>query len=85
MKLTNSYKINNITTDNSTETLELLICEILTGGPGLPIKLCGPHLDFEMWETMSPPLFVLSNSGFQSFPGLKIQTWEEHSSPRHIY
>jgi hypothetical protein len=31
-----------------------------------PIKLGGPHLDFEMWETMnpSPPLFVLSNSGF---------------------
>jgi hypothetical protein len=30
-----------------------------------------------MWETMNlnPPLFVLSTSGFQSFPGLKIQTW----------
>jgi hypothetical protein len=31
-----------------------------------------------MWETMNPPLFVLSNSGFQSFPGLKIQTWGTH-------
>jgi hypothetical protein len=42
-----------------------------------PIKLGGPHLDSEMGETMNPnqPLFVLSNSGFQSFPALKIQTW----------
>jgi hypothetical protein len=40
----------------------------------------GPHLDLEMGETVNPslPLFVLSTSGFQSFPGLKIQTWEEH-------
>jgi len=31
-----------------------------------PIKLGGPHLASEMWETMNPnlPLFVLSNSGF---------------------
>jgi hypothetical protein len=37
-----------------------------------PIKFGGPHLDTEMGETMNPPLFVLTNSGFQSFPGLKI-------------
>jgi hypothetical protein len=41
------------------------------------IKLGGPHLDTEMWETMNlnPLLFVLSNSEFLSFPDLKIQTW----------
>jgi hypothetical protein len=42
VKLTNSYKINNITTDNSTETLELLIREIVAAGPGLIFDL-GDH------------------------------------------
>jgi hypothetical protein len=48
---------------------------------------CGPHLDFEMWETikLDLPLFVLGNSEFCDFPGLKIQTWATqgygHNSP----
>jgi hypothetical protein len=37
----------------------------------------GPHLDFEMWETMNHdlPLSVFGNSEFCDFPGLRIQTW----------
>src|ERR1019366_4267863 len=47
-----------------------------------PITMGGPHLDFEMWDTMNlnKRALVLSNSAFRSFPGLKIQTWATHRS-----
>jgi hypothetical protein len=40
--------------------------------------LGGPHLVFDLGETMNPNrrFFVLGYSGFRGFPGLKIQAWE---------